>query len=113
MLCWGAAHAADAGATWVTQAPLASIASVDLRAVQAVSVSSAFVVGSGHTVLRTQDGGDSWTSLSTPRPSLDLQALFFRAAGDGWLVGKGVNRHCRMHWAMYMSTPQKLCIPHM
>ena len=45
----------DAGATWVQRGARSDLSAVVLRAVQAVSATSAWAVGSANTVLRTHN----------------------------------------------------------
>ena len=58
-----------------------------LRAV-ALSGSSAWAVGDAGTLLRSTDGGASWTSVATGATGT-LRAVRFRDASAGWAVGDG------------------------
>jgi photosystem II stability/assembly factor-like uncharacterized protein len=51
-----------------------------------VSGSTGWVSGAGGTILRTLDGGSTWTPQSSGTPE-DLNAVFFLTPSRGWAVG--------------------------
>ncbi len=78
-------HSDDAGKTW-TQAPVP--ASANLTAVWFADNKNGWAVGHVETILRTQDGGDSWQLVhfepENPQPLLDV---CFADASHGVAVG--------------------------
>ncbi len=78
-------HSADAGRSW-TQAPVP--ASANLTAVYFADERRGFAVGHVETILRTQDGGESWELVhfepASPQPLLDVA---FTDAVRGVAVG--------------------------
>jgi photosystem II stability/assembly factor-like uncharacterized protein len=78
-------QSADAGRTW-TQSPVP--ASVNLTAVYFADAQHGWAVGHVETILRTQDGGDSWELVhfepANPQPLLDVA---FADATRGVAVG--------------------------
>src|SRR5688500_7848214 len=78
-------HSADAGRTW-TQSPVP--ASANLTAVYFADAKHGWAVGHVETILRTQDGGDSWELVhfepANPQPLLDVA---FADATRGVAVG--------------------------
>ncbi len=78
-------HSADAGRSW-TQAPVP--ASANLTAVYFADERRGFAVGHVETILRTQDGGESWELVhfepASPQPLLDVA---FTDAARGVAVG--------------------------
>lgn len=76
----------DAGSTWVRKGSAATIPNQDIYGVAAVSRDTAWVVGTNGTILRTDDGGDSWGL----QPSGTTATLVEVAAVDSqtaWAVG--------------------------
>jgi photosystem II stability/assembly factor-like uncharacterized protein len=81
-------HTSD-GESWQRQAlGLAGLDPLpDVRAVCAVSPSVAWAACADGYVLRTTDGGRTWTFT---RPvQVDLNAIAFTSSDDGWVVGDG------------------------
>ena len=78
-------HSTDAGRTW-TQAPAPT--SANLTAVYFADEKHGWAVGHVETILRTQDGGDSWELVhfepASPQPLLDVA---FADAAHGVAVG--------------------------
>jgi photosystem II stability/assembly factor-like uncharacterized protein len=78
-------HSPDAGRTW-TQSPVP--ASANLTAVYFADAQHGWAVGHVETILRTQDGGDSWELVhfepESPQPLLDVA---FADAMRGIAVG--------------------------
>lgn len=78
-------HSADAGGTWV-QSPVP--ASANLTAVYFADERHGWAVGHVETILRTQDGGDTWELVhfepASPQPLLDVA---FADAMRGIAVG--------------------------
>jgi photosystem II stability/assembly factor-like uncharacterized protein len=78
-------HSADAGGSW-TQAPVP--ASANLTSVYFADEKNGWAVGHVETILRTQDGGDSWELMhfepANPQPLLDVS---FADAQRGIAVG--------------------------
>jgi predicted CXXCH cytochrome family protein len=72
----------DGGLTWAVQAVPTTRS---LYGVTFVSATTGWVVGDGGTILRTSDGGDTWTDQSTG--TLDLRDAAMWGAGDAVAVG--------------------------
>jgi photosystem II stability/assembly factor-like uncharacterized protein len=85
----------DGGATWVSQF---SPVSVDLNGVEFVDLQRGWAVGSTRTVseggtmvlretvLRTTNGGATWTPVET-NTNVALKGIRFVSPDDGWIVG--------------------------
>jgi len=73
---------------WQWQNPLPQGNSLD--AVHVFDENTVIAVGVGGTVLRTTDGGTTWTSQAE-RPAGDLASVFFTDSDGGWAVGGGGN----------------------
>lgn len=76
----------DAGATWNaaytgTAANLTALAFSDAKTVWAV--------GSGSTLLKSDDGGAKWTAVTLPVGNATLRDIKFANAKVGWIVGDG------------------------
>ena len=86
----------DGGATWTEQfangpRQIGAWLGLDFTGVDLISVSfsdanTGTVVGSGGTILRTTDGGVTWTKQSSGTTN-DLWGVFFTDANTGTVVG--------------------------
>jgi len=73
----------DRGATW---AKMPSGTTKSLRAIFLVG-DKGWIVGDDRTILRTEDGGDSWSALQTDLPSYTtLYDVHFTDASTGWVI---------------------------
>lgn len=55
---------------------------------QVVSATLVYVVGNSDIVLKTADGGITWTALSLPTSGMDIYSASFIDGETGWLAGK-------------------------
>jgi photosystem II stability/assembly factor-like uncharacterized protein len=69
---------------WVQQSPPAI--GYDLNDIHMFSTTTAIAVGNGGKIIRTTDGGTSWTSLSSGT-SNSLYRISFLDQNTGWIVG--------------------------
>jgi photosystem II stability/assembly factor-like uncharacterized protein len=60
----------------------------DLRGLQFIGPDTGYVTGDAGTVLRTLDGGSSWTPATSPAP-VNLGPSYFLNGRTGWVVGGG------------------------
>ena len=65
--------------------------SINFNGVQAVGSETAYAVGSGNTVMKTEDQGSTWVRLETTLVNMDLRSLFFLNEVEGWVVGKATS----------------------
>jgi photosystem II stability/assembly factor-like uncharacterized protein len=65
----------------------------DLLGVCFVDTKTGFVVGKSNTVLKTADGGNTWTRLLERKPNIDFRQVAFSSATDGWVAGGGPLLH--------------------
>lgn len=84
----------DGGNNWQTQTvPLTDFDKPRLRDVHFVDRNNGWAVGTAHdngqtsTVLRTQDGGDTWNLVTVPE-TMGLWTVHFRDANTGWIAGE-------------------------
>lgn len=77
-------HTSDAGSHWYVDA---SGTDADLNDVTFVDANTGWAVGGGGTILRTTDGGAHWLSQSGATGTMNLEAVRFTSATDGWIVG--------------------------
>lgn len=90
-------HSTDGGLRWERQQ---STTEASLMGVCFVNNTKGFVIGSGSTLLTTEDGGKTWTQypleLASILPeqliergviSLNFYGIFFRDGTQGWIVG--------------------------
>ncbi|MBI5728474.1 MAG: hypothetical protein HY984_01830, partial [Candidatus Magasanikbacteria bacterium] len=71
------------GTSWISQpsgVPTASLSSISI-----INRETALIAGRNGVVLKTFDGGRTWTSLSTPSPKTGF--MNFVGSNYGWLVG--------------------------
>ena len=61
----------------------------ELKAVSAVDVNTAYVVGDNGHILKTTDGGESWRQLSSPITGWMRGVAFPQSANVGWVIGQG------------------------
>jgi len=86
------AHTTD-GATWQSSTRVAGDFFGDLNALQFVDATTGWAAGSSGEVLKTADGGASWTPQASGTDQ-DLHDVGFIDAYDGWAVGRqGVILH--------------------
>ena len=91
-LLFGPAVAAQPISTWTLQT---SGTAEDLADVHALSATTVFAVADGGLLLRTDDGGTTWTQTVLLGGALDLQGIAFNPAGTVGLIvtdGGGVLR---------------------
>lgn len=74
---------------WVKQI---SATSNHLYAVHAIDTMHAWVAGDKGTVLKTDNGGDSWTAVNT-YTQFNLKSLFFINTTTGWAVGMDAKKN--------------------
>ena len=72
----------NGGGSWVLQAPPVA---TNYYAVQAISANTAFAAGDSGTIIKTVDGGTTWTFQTMS--GTNLRGLFFVDANTGWAVG--------------------------
>jgi photosystem II stability/assembly factor-like uncharacterized protein len=78
------------GARAGTWRPQVSGVTARLRGVSAVSDRVAWASGSGNTVLRTTDGGESWTRVAPPSPDrLDFRDVDAVSADEAYVLSIG------------------------
>jgi photosystem II stability/assembly factor-like uncharacterized protein len=81
-------HSTDSGVTWVPQT--ACGATNYIWDVDAVSTTTAVLVGSSNKICRTTDGGTTWSAPTTlPAGALNWAAVDLLPSGDGWAAGTG------------------------
>jgi photosystem II stability/assembly factor-like uncharacterized protein len=81
---------ADGGDNWVRQGEgNAALSGVYLNDVWVVDENTAWVVGSGNTVLQTTDKGQTWTQISTPQqpPEVELVSISMIGSDNIWVSG--------------------------
>ncbi|MGD8350879.1 MAG: YCF48-related protein, partial [Gammaproteobacteria bacterium] len=78
-------HTNDSGTTWTLQ-----LSDTSLSDVFAIDANTAWAVGSGGTILSTDDAGATWVNKNvTSISSLDrLDAIDFVDGSNGWVVGR-------------------------
>lgn len=74
----------DGATPTVTRLTSGSVES--LEAIFMLDATTGWVVGTGGTILRTTDGGTTWT-LQTSGTTVDLNGVHFLDASTGWVVG--------------------------
>lgn len=81
----GVASTSDAGVTWrqTTRTPAGS---ADLAALQFSDATTGWAAGSGGEIIRTSDGGSTWTAQASGTTA-DLHGVRFVDATNGWAVG--------------------------
>ncbi len=82
-------HSANGGSTWELQGSEFLLDSFPLINVSVVDDTTAWIVGHGHTVARTIDGGDTWELCvpdSLPRTSMSDDANGVVALPSGWVL---------------------------
>jgi photosystem II stability/assembly factor-like uncharacterized protein len=58
-----------------------------LRSVHFLDAFSGFAVGDGQTLLKTRDGGATWSKVSGTRGTPTYNCIYFSDALNGWIVG--------------------------
>lgn len=85
----------DAGETWVRQGQgSAALHGIDLHDIWAVDENNVWATGSKNSILRTIDGGQTWTSVTAPSniPDLGLFPICIVNKTNIWIGGNyGVN----------------------
>jgi len=76
-------HTKNGGKTWISQET--PVKNVGLKDVFFLDSLKGFAVGQSQTILKTTDGGFSWTGQS--EGGIDLQQIFFIDTANGWVVG--------------------------
>jgi photosystem II stability/assembly factor-like uncharacterized protein len=75
------------GAAWI---PVATGTAQVLYDIHFVDELTGWAVGENAAVLKTVDGGSSWTAQSNPAPAgAVLTSVWFASPGEGWVVGSG------------------------
>ncbi len=91
----------DAEAPWVWQNPLPQ--GNDLRGASFVDATTGTVVGYYGTIVRTTDGGNSWT-IQTSGTTQNLWAVSFADVNNGTAVGEGGNSE-NHRWRRLLGQP--------
>src|SRR5262245_61575889 len=84
-----------------------------LRGVSAVNDSVAWASGSGNTILRTEDGGRTWHSLTVTTDKLDFRDVDAIDARTAYLLSIGTGPQSRIykttdagiHWTLQFTNP--------
>ncbi|MCK9422279.1 MAG: hypothetical protein M0Q38_06760 [Bacteroidales bacterium] len=80
----------DGGDTWQRQGEGSpALLGVNLIDVWAVDTNTVWAVGSDNSILKTTDGGHSWTHIQGPktRTVTDLESISLVGSGDIWISG--------------------------
>jgi len=97
--------------SWI---PQASGATASLRGVSAVSAAIVWASGSGGVVLRTENGGAAWHSLSVPgAKDLDFRSVRALDGRTAWIMSSGPGEKSRIlrtadrgeHWYLLYTNP--------
>ncbi|MCH7879709.1 MAG: hypothetical protein IH914_10405, partial [candidate division Zixibacteria bacterium] len=92
-------HTTDGGATWVTQLRDTTVGIINV--IQFVDADNGWVVGDEAKILRTTNGGNTWTPVTNSgiADSSTNDALFFLDANIGWISSddRGPNRGVVLH----------------
>jgi photosystem II stability/assembly factor-like uncharacterized protein len=59
-----------------------------LRQIQMLDANNGWVIGDGGTIMKTINGGDTW-SPQTSGTTADLNGVYFVDLNNGWVVGDG------------------------
>ncbi len=73
-------YSPDLGNTWTRQGEgVAALQGVSFEDVWAIDQNTVWAVGSGNTILKTTDGGSTWTKVQGPavRPFIELSSISF------------------------------------
>ncbi len=76
----------DAGVSWVS---VSGLPSVDFYQTYFVDKLLGYAVGDGETILKTTNGGGTWTQLRYTASQLSYESVFFVNASTGWAGGEG------------------------
>lgn len=107
---------ANGGLSWSNGDSGAVAPSVNLRSVFFVDSSTGFICGHASggfgTVMKTVDGGATWTLQTAGIPNKDLKEIFFVSASTGWGVGSNgavlKSGDGGIHWESQISTTANL-----
>ncbi len=80
----------DAGETWVRQGQgSAALQGIDVSDIWAVDENNVWATGTGNTILRTTDGGQTWTQVQPPAnlPDAGLSPIYIVNKSDIWIGG--------------------------
>jgi photosystem II stability/assembly factor-like uncharacterized protein len=77
---------ADRGATWRSSTRLAARLAGDLHALQFISATTGWAAGTSGEIIKTTDGGRSWTAQRSATTQ-NVNDIDFPDATDGWAVG--------------------------
>ncbi|HTX88376.1 MAG TPA: YCF48-related protein [Bacteroidales bacterium] len=80
----------DGGQTWQRQGQgQVTLKGIDLMDVWAIDTATVWAVGSGNTILRTTDGGSTWSKITPPLPgtAILLSSLAIPSKENIWISG--------------------------
>lgn len=82
------------------------------QAVQPFGAQTAWVVGENGTILKTEDGGQTWVAQNNPLAGTNLNSVYFINANTGWTVGNNgvvlTTTDGGQRWTWQSLTPQTL-----
>lgn len=58
----------------------------DLLAVSFVNIQTGYAAGKSNTILKTTDGGNTWTRLLERKDRIDFHSVVFTSATEGWVA---------------------------
>jgi photosystem II stability/assembly factor-like uncharacterized protein len=105
---------AGTGLEWTSQS---AGVTARLRGVSAISAQQVWASGSGHTVLRSADGGASWTAIAPPAESgaaaldfrdidaIDANTAYVLSIGEGAASRIYKTRDAGAHWTLQYTNP--------
>lgn len=85
-------YSADSGETWVRQGQgTAALKNIDVSDIWAVDANTVWAVCSGNVILRTMDGGQTWTRVQVPanKSSTELMSISIVNKTCIWVSGSG------------------------
>ena len=78
----------DAGATWTRMGEAGTIPDVELQTIFALDEDRIWCAGSGNSIVRTLDGGATWTSISSPRfDGVNWEGIHVQSENSIWVCG--------------------------
>jgi len=85
---------ADSGSTWVRQGVNSTaLQGVDASDLFVVDTNNVWVVCTNNTIVKTTDGGDSWSKVNSPPVGTDVaySSISIVDNSDIWISGAGIN----------------------